>query len=354
MANEVKLTFAGDSTKLESAFDRVGQAARGMETDVRASGDAFDRVGEAADNVDTKAMGFRDTLTGLQDGFAGIKKINEDGLGFESLLLLGFGIGDLASGMFNFLVPALKSSVTWLRSFSIATAAQAVQQKVVSAATKVWAGVQWLLNAAMAANPVILITLAIIALIAIIVLIATKTNWFQNIWKAMVKAFGVAVNFLKQVFMTWWNTVKFVYGKIWEGIKALPGRIKSAFSGLFNIITLPFRTAFNFVARAWNNTIGRLSWSVPGWVPGIGGNSISAPRLPTFHRGGVVPGSAGSEMLAVLQAGESVNAAGAGGGAVLEIRSGGGDLEELLVRVLQRAVRVRGGNVQLVLGTGRG
>lgn len=337
--NEVKLTFAGDSTKLESAFSRVGQAAQRMEGDVRSSGDAFDRVGEAADNVDTKAMGFRDTLTGLQDGFAGIKKASEGGLGFESLLLLGFGIGDLASGMFNFLIPSLKSAVTWVRGFSLASAAAAVQAKVVAGATKVWTGIQWLFNAAMAANPVVLITLAIIALIAVIVLIATKTTWFQTIWKAMTKAAGVAIDWLKDRFTLWWTGVKFIFGKLVELFKAIPGRLKSAFSGLVNILTWPYRTAFNLIARAWNNTIGRLRWSIPDWVPGIGGNTIAAPRLPTFHRGGIVPGSAGSEMLAVLRAGESVNSAGAGSATVLEIHSGGSRLDDAIVEILLRALR---------------
>lgn len=354
MANTVTLTFAGDSSKLESAFDRVGASSREMESDVRHAADGFDRVGEAADTVDTRAMGFRDTITGLQDGFAGIKKATQDGLGFESLLLLGFGIGDLASGMFNFLIPAVKSSVAWLKAFSFASAAQAVQQKTIAAATKVWTGVQWLLNAAMAANPVILITLAIIALIAIIVLIATKTNWFQNIWKALVRAFDVGMRFIRSLFNLWWSTVQTVYGKIWSVLSNLPGRLKSAFAGLVNIISWPFRTAFNMVARAWNNTVGRLSWTVPSWIPGIGGNSFSAPRLPTFHTGGTVPGRPGQDVLAVLRAGERVIPAGGGAGGALLIGSDGSRMGDALVYLLRTAIQAKGGSVQTVLGTGRG
>lgn len=353
--NAITLTFAGDSVDAEKAMDRVGAAAKGMESDVRSAAGGFDRVGEAADMVDTRAMGFRDTLTGVQDGLAGVKKINQDGLGFESLLLLGFGIGDLASGVFNFLIPSLKSAVTWLKTTKVATVAQAVAQKTIAAATKVWAGVQWLLNAAMAANPVILVTLAIIALIAIIVLIATKTTWFQTIWKALVKAFDIGVKFVRALFDRWWATVNAVYGKIWTALKSLPGRIKSAFSGLFNIITAPWKAAFNFIARAWNNTIGRLAWSIPDWVPGIGGNRISAPHLPTFHRGGIMPGAPGREGLAILQAGETVLPAGGGrGGAVLELRSDGSKLSDLLIEIIRDGVRTRGGNAQRVLGFGRG
>jgi hypothetical protein len=55
--------------------------------------------------------------------------------------------------------------------------------------------------------------------------------------------------------------------------------------------------------------------------------------------------------MAVLQAGETVTPAGGRStAAVIEIRSGGSALDDALVELLSRAVRRRGGNVQLVLG----
>lgn len=56
--------------------------------------------------------------------------------------------------------------------------------KIVSAATKIWAAGQWLLNAAMSANPIGLIIIAVAALIAIIVIVATRTRFFQTVWAA--------------------------------------------------------------------------------------------------------------------------------------------------------------------------
>jgi hypothetical protein len=335
MANkpQVTLTLAGDSTNLERAFSRVGDSANQMSGRVRESADAFDKVGEAADTVDTRAMGFRDTLTGLEDGFKGVKAASSGDFGLQTLLLLGFGIGDLASGMFNFLVPAIKSSVTWLKAFSFASAAQAVQQKAIAAGTKIWAGVQWLLNAAMAANPVVLITLAIIALVAIIVLIATKTTWFQDIWNAA------------------WGGIKAAAKAVWDWMSNTlwPG-IKGVFTGIADAIKGAFRAAFNFVASAWNNTVGRLSWTVPGWIPGLGGHTFAAPRLPQFHTGGIVSGAMGSETLAVLQAGERVTPAGGGGTAqTVTLRVVGND--RALVELIKRLVVVEGGgNVQAAFG----
>lgn len=343
--NTVTLTFAGDSQKLEQAFDRVGGAARDMGTEVGQAGQSFDRVGEAADNVDTRAMGFRDTLTGVQDGFAGIKMATQDGLGFESLLLLGFGIGDLASGMFNFLVPAAKSAVTWLKATKVGALASAAGTAIANTATKAWAAGQWLLNAALTANPIGLVVIGIAALIAIVVLIATKTTWFQDLWKWTWSKIGDPVKAA-------WDWIKKISTTAFDWITGLPGRIGTAFKKVGDFISQPFRTAFNYVSRAWNNTIGRLSWSVPGWVPFIGGNTISAPNLPTFHRGGVVPGSPGTEVPIMALAGERVRPPGAmgGDGATVVLRGDGSRLGQLLVEVIRDAVQVRGGNVQKALG----
>ena len=336
----VTLTFAGDSTQLDRAFGSVGSSARTMEREVGASADSFDRVGEAADSVDTRAMGFRDTLTGVQDGFEGLKKVTSGDVGFESLLLLGFGIGDLASGMFNLLIPAAKSAITWLRGLNVAAMANAVGSKIAAGAARVWAAGQWLLNAALTANPIGLVIAGIVLLIGIIVLIATKTTWFQTLWKAIWGKIGDPI---KKA----WDWVKGITSRFFSWYLSLPGKIWNAFKKVGGYISAPFRAAFNLVSKAWNNTIGRLSWTVPGWVPGFGGNSISAPKLPTFHDGGRVPGAPGQNVLAMLQAGETVtSAAGSSGGGREEwIRVDLGELGAALLEPIARAVQRRGGSV---------
>jgi len=86
----------------------------------------------------------------------------------------------------------------------------------------------------------------------------------------------------------------------------LGSAISSAVSGLASIIESPFKAAFNAIARLWNNTVGSLSFTVPDWVPGIGGRGFSFPKLPTFHTGGIVPGVKGSEQMILALAGERV------------------------------------------------
>ena len=326
MANAVTLTFAGETTSVEKSFERVGTGAETMSRKVGESADGFSRAGEAADNVDTKAMGFRDTLTGVQDTAAGTSAIMKGDL-FNGFLTLGAGIGDLGSGLYNTLIPALSSTVSWLGK-------TAFGQKAAAVAARIWTGAQWLMNASLWASPVTWIMLGILLLIGVIILIATKTTWFERAWRAS------------------WKWIKDAAASTWEFIKKIPGWIGSAFSKIADFISKPYRTAFNLIARAWNATVGKLHWTIPSWVPGIGGNSISVPNLPTFHAGGVVPGAPGQNVVAMLQAGERVSSvAGASGGGGLVVDTAGSRLDDLLVEVMRRAVRSRGGNVQLALGT---
>jgi hypothetical protein len=160
---------------------------------------------------------------------------------------------------------------------------------------------QWAWNAAQFASPTTWIVAGIVALIAIVVLLVK--HWDK------VKAAGAAA----------WNWIKKAASNAWDFIKKIPGWLGTAFKNIAKVISWPYRQAFNLIADAWNNTIGRLSWTVPGWIPGIGGNTISVPNLPHFHTGGTVPGAPGSEMLAVLQAGETVIPASVAGGQLVHV-----------------------------------
>lgn len=216
--------------------------------------------------------------------------------------------------------------------------------------------VQWALNIAMAANPVGLIITAIVLLIGVIVFLATKTRFFQTIWEAVwgfLKAVGAwFAGPFAGFFVNTWNAIVDKFNFARKLIAAVIDRLKSDFAKVFGFITAPFRAAFNFVADAWNNTIGRLRWTVPSWVPFVGGNTISAPRLPHFHTGGVVSGAFGSETLAVLQAGERVTGGSSGSGDDPDVVVV--DLGDEIMEIIRRKVGKRGGNVQFVLGNARG
>jgi hypothetical protein len=171
--NQVELTFAGDEKQLERAadkvqqamekvgqsakeladkveqsadrteqgFDRVGRSTRRVSDDVGRSsdelGERFDRLGERADTMDTRFMGFRDGLTGIQDSMAATGELARGNL-FEGLLLVGSGVSDLGSSLYNSLIPTLKDAVLRLKAFRGALLASGAGLALAAAATAVY------------------------------------------------------------------------------------------------------------------------------------------------------------------------------------------------------------------------
>lgn len=241
---------------------------------------------------------------------------------------------------------------------------------------------QWLWNASLWASPVTWIVLAIIALVAIIVIIATQTTWFQDLWKwawGGIKDAALAVGrwfkdelwgvyikgtwdgivaglgWLKEQFNNQWSAIKLTVQGVINFFGSIPGWFQSTWSRITSFIVAPFRAGFNMISDAWNNTVGRLSWTVPGWVPGFGGNSISAPRLSRYHTGTIVSGALGSESLAILKAGEKVTAgSNRADTPTLLLGSDGTRLGDLLVELIAEVIARKGGDVQRVLGVNRG
>lgn len=269
-------------------------------------------------------------LPGIASAAAGAVPAFQSIAGF--LPKIGTGIGTFVTKMAEVFAWGIKNADSIGKWISVLAPIVGIFAAII-VVIKVWIAVQTILNVVMALNPIGLIIIAVAALIAIIIVIATKTTWFQRAWRAS------------------WGWIKSAASNTWDFLKKIPGWLGTAFSKVAQAITAPFRWAFNFIADAWNNTIGRLSWTVPGWIPGIGGNSISVPHLPKFHTGGIVPGAPGTEVPIMAMAGEEVRwPGGGGGGAPIVIQSGGSQLDDLLVEILARAIRRRGRNVQLVLG----
>ena len=73
-------------------------------------------------------------------------------------------------------------------------------QVIVKVATTAWTAAQWLLNAAMSANPIGIVMIAIAALVAGIIIAYTRSETFRNIVKAAMDAVKVAVQALRTAF----------------------------------------------------------------------------------------------------------------------------------------------------------
>lgn len=119
-------------------------------------------------------------------------------------------------------------------------------------------------------------------------------DFIGNAMAAIKKIFTGIVKFLSGVFTSDWD-------KAWEGIKDI-------FDGILTAIKGTWASAINAIIRALNWLIdkaNKISFTVPGWVPGLGGKHIGVNipkinefQIPKLAQGAVIPPN--REFMAVL------------------------------------------------------
>lgn len=170
------------------------------------------------------------------------------------------------------------------------------------------------LNFALAANPITLIAIGIVALGAALTAAYFKFEGFRKVVDAL---FGAIKWYIHNV--------------------TIP-----AFQLMFTIV----KTIFNGIAAAWNNTFGKLSFKIPGWVPGVGGKGFEVPNIPMLANGGIVTGPTlamigeGGESEAVIPLSRLDQMTG-GGGNNVTIHVNGGDPQQV-VNALRRYMQTNG------------
>lgn len=135
---------------------------------------------------------------------------------------------------------------------TVGMVAQKVATMAVSAATKVWTAGQWLLNAALTANPIGLVVAGIALLVAGFILAYKKSDTFRSgvnfLWNSVLKPFGkfvgtVLVGYFKLLANAYLMMARF-------GIKAFGWLLKAAFA------------TFDGILSAAEKGLG--------WIPGLG------------------------------------------------------------------------------------
>ena len=307
------------------------------------------------------------------------------------------------------LVPSLasmgkwvKENQAWLKPLAVALGSLAVAIIAVNLATKAWmaaeaaftsikaaaTAMQWLWNASLYGFPVVWIIAGIIALIAVIVLIATKTTWFQDLWNwawGGIKAGALIVWDWLKTFWSWlvagydWlakgvvrmkdNTVK-----AWNDTMSFLGGVRDFFMRTFNaigdFIAAGFnrgrdaaRSAVNMIIGFVNGAIGGLNTLISGAnkIPGV--NIGMVGTIPKLASGGsVMPNGTRGTAVVMGDGGEVEHGLpdSAFRGYVREAVAAGGGHSELtiilkddadrIIAKIKTKVKAKGGNVQTVLG----
>lgn len=179
---------------------------------------------------------------------------------------------DIGTKIKDEVVPAVKNIIDWVQKLSpiIAAVGTAIAglalvgfiqnfQAIVSA-TKLWTAAQWLLNAAMSANPIALVAIAIAALVAAFVVLWNKSEAFRNFWIGLwdnVKAVAsTAWEAITGFFSTAWDTIKAVWDVVLGYFQTLWDGIQTVFSVVVEVLSGFFSAAWNAIKAIWDFVVG--------------------------------------------------------------------------------------------------
>lgn len=166
-----------------------------------------------------------------------------------------------------------------------ATIAHTVAVTATRTAVMLWTAAQWLLNAALLANPLGLFIIAVLAVVAAFVLAYQKSEAFRNVVQAVCKA---VISFFQPVI----TKVQELWKWITNG-ESVAQHAKDVIVGAFKAMTAPIRTVINLVKDliSWLGKLdlGKLSSAGLDWggLGGAGGAPRGwSPPADDFGRGG--------------------------------------------------------------------
>jgi phage-related protein len=277
------ITVTGDTSDasksladLDDDLGKVGAAADKADRKIADVGGSSD---ELADRMGNTASASAQVAGGLGDLGGALSQLPGPlgGLG-SAMEVVGPSIMGLTGAADLAEVATGKLNLTTIKQ-TASTIAQKVASTAAAAASKVWAATQWLLNAAMEANPIMLVVLAIAALVAAIVIAYRKSETFRNIVKAVFGALASAARTVGTVLVwLYTNVVKPVFAAIAAYIGVYVGLIRAVFRGLVTAvggIGAAFRGVWTVVHTVFKS-IKEFVAGVPGYIAGLAGRMLRA------------------------------------------------------------------------------
>ena len=229
-------------TRLSAKFAEWGNSARGADSVNK----LIAYVARMGPQLVAVARAAGPALSKMAQALAGMGGASLGGITVILKAIGGMSPGQLQALAVGFL--AIKASLTGIAAIQGITGLVgtfrdlAIAQKLASVATTLWTGAMWLLDAAMDANPVGIIILAIAGLVAAIIVVV---KYHKQLVQAAVAA---------------WHGIEYVAKKVWHGIT-------SFFSGAWNMISGPISKAWNAVASVTTTVFNGILGFFRKWWP---------------------------------------------------------------------------------------
>ena len=145
---------------------------------------------------------------------------------------------------------------------------------IIKGATMAWTAGQWLLNAALAANPIGLVIALIVALVAAIVIAWQKSETFRNIVTGVWEAIKSVVATVVDWFMTHvWPTLQKVWDGIAKGVEILVGLVKgyidtwiAIFKAGMELIKKVAETVWNAISTVVETVLSFIKAYISTWI----------------------------------------------------------------------------------------
>lgn len=259
---------ADDASGMAGTFG--GALRKGFDAAVSGAKTAGSAVAGFAKNVGSAAVtAGKASWTGM---VSGLKAVG------TALKTAGLAALEFSKSMIQSAIAGARAALAWVAE-KVALVASTVAEKAAALA-------QWALNAAMDANPIALVVLALAGLVVAIIYCWNHFAWFRDglkaAWSAIVGAAQAAWDWLKKAFTGIVDGLVGAYhGMVNTGasllnwVKALPGRIIGYLAGLAGQLVSQASQAWSsFKSTVVSKATEAISWvkSLPGKIKGALGD----------------------------------------------------------------------------------
>lgn len=227
-------------------------------------------------------IGYLFNFSGKADGAGTAAQRLSDVLGF---------VGGILQSVGTF----VQQNADWMQALAIAVMAGygafqlfSIIQTVVgfvkafSVAETAATAAQWLLNAAMSANPIMILVVAIAALVAGIVWFCTQTETGRQLWADFTGFLQATWQNITDFFQATWQNITQWFSNAaaniqngWNALTAfigsVPGRIQAFFAGIGQWFANKFNEVRNGIANGFNSAVSFIA-SIPGRILSALGN----------------------------------------------------------------------------------